>query len=130
MTRKSPDATRASPHDEAVRQFAEACRHRDAAALRAVLTADAVAVCDSDGRVPESFSFICGAERIAGLITALLGDRSDVELTIEAVNGHAGLTVRRGDRAAAVADVAVADAKVSALWVVVNPAKLRGWPRG
>jgi len=49
---------------------------------------------------------------------------------IEAVNGHPGLTVRSGNRAAAVADVAVTGAKISALWVVVNPAKLRGWPRG
>jgi hypothetical protein len=55
---------------------------------------------------------------------------SGVELGIEAVNGHPGLTVRSGNRAAAVADVAVTGAKISALWVVVNPAKLRGWPRG
>ncbi len=130
MTRKSLDATLLGRHDDAVRQFAEACRRLDAAALRAVLTTDAVAVCDSDGRVPESVSFVCGAERIAGLITALLRDCSDVELTIEAVNGHAGLTVRSGDRAAAVADFAVTGSKISALWVVVNPAKLRGWPQG
>jgi hypothetical protein len=129
VTRKSRDATLLSPHDEAVRQFAQACRHRDVAALRAILATDAIAVCDSDGRVPDAVSFICGAERIADLITALLRDRSDVELAIEAVNGHAGLTVRSGDRAAAVADVAVTGAKISALWVVVNPAKLRSWSR-
>jgi hypothetical protein len=54
---------------------------------------------------------------------------SGVELGIKAVNGHPGLTVRSGNRAPAVADVAVTGAKISALWVVVNPAKLRGWPR-
>jgi RNA polymerase sigma-70 factor (ECF subfamily) len=50
-------------------------------------------------------------------------------LTIEAVNGLAGLVVRRAGRAIAVAAIEAADTGVAAIWTVLNPAKLRNWHR-
>jgi RNA polymerase sigma-70 factor (ECF subfamily) len=109
--------------------FAEACRQGDIAAVRAVLHADAVAVCDGGGLVPAEMGDVRGAQDVAHLVATVLCGQPGAELTIEAVNGCAGLALRRAGRAIAVVGVEAADAKVTALWVVLNPAKLHGWHR-
>ncbi|GAA4672091.1 siderophore-interacting protein [Phytohabitans rumicis] len=116
-------------HDDVVRGFARACQLGDIAALRAALDAAAIAVCDSGGRVPATMSPTHGAEDVARLAAALLCGPPDTELTVEAVNGRAGLALRRAGQAIAVVAVETVDAKVTVLWVVLNPAKLRGWHR-
>jgi RNA polymerase sigma-70 factor (ECF subfamily) len=116
-------------HDDVVRRFTEACLLGDIAALRAALDADAVAVCDGGGLVPAAMGSIHGAEDVARLVAVLLCGQPDTELTIEAVNGRAGLALRRAGRAIAVVGVQATDTKVTVLWIVLNPAKLRGWHR-
>lgn len=116
-------------HDDVVRRFAEACQLGDLAALQATLDADAIAVCDGGGLVPAALSPIHGAEAVAQLTAVLLGGQPDTEVTIEAVNGQAGLALRRAGQAIAVVAVKSADAKVAVLWIVLNPAKLTGWHR-
>jgi RNA polymerase sigma-70 factor (ECF subfamily) len=113
--------------DDVVRRFAAACRQGDVAAIRAALAADAFAVCDGGGLVPAGLGPVHGAEDVAALAAVLLGGQPDGELTIEAVNGHAGLALRRAGRAVAVAALRTADGKVTAVWIVLNPAKLRAW---
>jgi ketosteroid isomerase-like protein len=113
--------------DDVVRRFAAACRRGDVAAIRAALAADAVMVCDSGGLLPAALGPVHGAEDVAALAAALLSGQPDAELTIEAVNGHAGLALRRAGRAVAVAALRTADGKVTAVWIVLNPAKLRAW---
>jgi hypothetical protein len=116
-------------HDDVVRRFAEACQLGDIAAVRAALKADAVVACDGGGVVPAALGPIRGAEDVAELVAVLLCGQPDTELTIEAVNGRAGLALRRAGQALAVVGVKVADARVAVLWIVLNPAKLRGWHR-
>ncbi|MER7002868.1 siderophore-interacting protein [Dactylosporangium sp. NPDC000555] len=116
-------------HDDVVRRFAEACRLGDIVAVRAALEADAVAVCDGGGVVPAALDPVHGAEDVARLVVVLLCGQPDTELTIEAVNGRAGLALRRADRAVAVAGVEVVGGRVAVVWIVLNPAKLRGWHR-
>jgi len=66
-----------------------------------------------------------GAERGEALeFTALV---PDVELTIDAVNGRAGLALRDAGRAMAVVVVETADTGITARWTVLNPAKLHRW---
>ena len=115
--------------DDVVRRFAEACELVDIVALRAALDADATAVCDGGGLVPAALGPVHGAEDVAQLAAVLLGRQPDVELTTEAVNGRAGLALRRAGQAIAVVSVTVVDAKVGVLWIVLNPAKLHGWHR-
>jgi hypothetical protein len=114
--------------EDVVRGFAEAGLRGDVAAVRAALDADAVAVCDSGGMVPAAMGTVHGAEDVAELVAVLLGG-PDTELTVESVNGRAGLVVRRVGRAIAVIGVQDAGAKVTNLWIVLNPAKLRDWHR-
>jgi hypothetical protein len=116
-------------HDDVVRRFAEACQLGDIAALRVVLDADATALCDGGGLVPAAIDPIHGEEDVAQLVAVLLCRQPDAELSIEAVNGRAGLALRRAGRAIAVVGVTVVDTKVAVLWIVLNPAKLGGWHR-
>ncbi|MFJ8912965.1 hypothetical protein [Amycolatopsis sp. NPDC102389] len=115
-------------HDQAVRRFAEACRRGDVTALAAVLDVNAVATCDSGEAAPAPAPAHGGGE-VARLVMAVLCGRPGAELTVESVNGRAGLALRRASRAVAVVGTETAGSKVTALWIVLNPAKLGGWHR-
>jgi RNA polymerase sigma-70 factor (ECF subfamily) len=118
---------------EVVRGFVEACRREDLAAVVATLDADVVAVCDGGGQVPATLGVVHGVEAVARLVVGLFCGLPGTELTVESVNGQAGVAVRRDGRAVAVVGVEVAGTAVTRLWIVLNPAKLRGWnrqPRG
>ena len=110
--------------DDVVRRFADACHLGDVAALRVALDVDAIAVCDGGGLVPAH-----GAEDVAQLAAALLGGQPGTELTVESVNGRAGLALRRDGQVVVVVGVDVAEDRIGALWIVLNPAKLRHWHR-
>jgi hypothetical protein len=114
-------------HDDVVRRFAEACQCGDIAALRDALDADATAVCDGGGVVPAALGPIRGALDVARLAAVLLGGQPDAKLTIEAVNGRTGLALRRAGHAVAVVGIGTAGCKITAVWIVLNPAKLGGW---
>ncbi|MEV4343052.1 siderophore-interacting protein [Actinoplanes sp. NPDC049596] len=114
------------PHDDVVRGFLAACRTGEIAALRAALHDDAVAMCDGGGAVLAALNPVLGADDVAGLVLVLLCGPG-TELTVEAVNGRAGLALRRAGRAEAVVAAESAGDLVSALWIVLNPAKLARW---
>ncbi|UMP00974.1 hypothetical protein [Amycolatopsis sp. EV170708-02-1] len=116
-------------HDRVVRAFAEACRRGEAAALSAILAADAVATYDGGGLAPGPREPAHGAADVARLVMTSLCARADAELTVESVNGRAGLALRRASRAVAVVAAETAGSKITTLWIVVNPAKLTGWHR-
>ncbi|MEU4518976.1 hypothetical protein AB0F52_09695 [Amycolatopsis sp. NPDC024027] len=118
------------PHDATVRRFAAACRRRDGAALEAVLGDDAVATCDGGGLVPAPVGPVHGAAEVARLVIEVMGGHAGTELTVESVNGRAGLTLRSASRAVAVVGAETSGFRVTALWIVLNPAKLDGWHRG
>ncbi len=116
-------------HDQVVRRFADACGLGAVGGLRAALHADAVAVCDSGGQVSTAMGVVSGADDVAHLAVVLLCGKPDTELSIEAINGRAGLALRRAGQAIAVVGVDTIGARVAVLWIVLNPAKLRGWHR-
>jgi ketosteroid isomerase-like protein len=118
------------PHDATVRRFAAACRRRDGAALEAILGDDAVATCDGGDLVPAPAGTARGAAEVARLVIEVLGGPADAELTVESVNGRAGLALRHASRAVAVVGAQTAGFRITTLWIVVNPAKLTAWHRG
>jgi hypothetical protein len=113
-------------HDEVVRRLAAACHTGGVTAIETVLDPGAVAVCDGGGRVPAPTRPVHGAAQVARLLHALLPGTG---LTVESVNGCAALVGRRAGTAMAVIAVGCHDGRATALWVVLNPAKLRGWHR-
>jgi hypothetical protein len=114
--------TRVFPqHDNVVARFAGACRRADTAALREILDRAAFAVCD--GVLEPAY----GEDDVARLVTAVLCGRPATGLTVESVNGRAGLALRRAGAALAVVAVQVTGDHVTGLWIVVDPARLHGW---
>jgi RNA polymerase sigma-70 factor (ECF subfamily) len=116
-------------HDHVARRFAAACAAGDVAGLTAVMAADAVVVCDGGGKVRAPVRPIRGGTEVARFVSALLSGRAGDVLTVEPVNGRAGLALRRAGRAVAVVSVSLADTEVTAVWIVLNPDKLHGWHR-
>jgi len=117
------------PHDELVHGLAEACRTGDDVALCDLLNADVIAVCDSGGRLPALPGLAHGAHDVARLAAVLLRGSGDTELSVEAVNGRAGLALRRAGRALAVVGVDGSGTEITTLWIVLNPDKLLRWHR-
>jgi RNA polymerase sigma-70 factor (ECF subfamily) len=113
-------------HDDAVDRLAAACRTGDVLAIEAALDPDAVAVCDSGGRVPAPLRPVQGAALVSRLLRALL---PGTELTVERVNGSAALVLRQAGVAMAVIAVGCNEDATTILWVVLNPEKLHGWHR-
>ncbi|MGW5362723.1 hypothetical protein [Actinopolymorpha pittospori] len=116
-------------HDHVARRFAAACETGDTEALRAVLATDAMVVSDGGGKLRAAIRPTYGADAVARFVTALLTGRPCTDVTLEAVNGRAGLVLRRSGRAVAVISASVAGAEVTAVWIVLNPDKLRRWHR-
>ncbi|MFI6677211.1 nuclear transport factor 2 family protein [Kribbella sp. NPDC050470] len=116
-------------HTAVVRRFAAACQSGDLAALEAVLAADAVVVSDGGGKVRASIRPVHGARAAARFVAALLSGLLDADLAVQPVNGQAGVVLRRAEQAVAVISLSVAGAEATAVWVVLNPEKLRSWHR-
>jgi RNA polymerase sigma-70 factor (ECF subfamily) len=119
-------------HEDVVRRLAEACLTGDVGAIEAALDPNVLAVCDGGGQVAAPIRPVHGAAQVARLLQILLlrGLLPEAGLTVETVNGRAALVVRR--IAAVIAIVAVEgdegdEERATILWVVLNPAKLRGW---
>jgi RNA polymerase sigma-70 factor (ECF subfamily) len=124
-----PTQTMLDRHTRVVRRFAAACESGDTAALEAVLAADAVVVSDGGGKVRAAVRPVHGASEAARFVAALLTGEPGTDFAVEPVNGRAGLVLRRGGQAVAVVSLSVAGVEVTAVWVVLNPDKLRSWHR-
>lgn len=108
-----------------VHRFATACRAGSPGAIRSLLAPEVVALSDSGGRVAAPVSPARGPEQVARCVIELLGP--DIVLTVEAVNGQPGVVLRGRGGVVAVVSLKLAGAKVAAVWIVLNPDKLRGW---
>ncbi|GID30681.1 siderophore-interacting protein [Paractinoplanes brasiliensis] len=110
-----------------VRRLARACSRSDVTAVEACLAADVIAVCDGGGVVDVPAAPVRGAGEVAALLSGLLGRGS---LTVESVNGEPGVVVRSYGRTAfAVVAADCSPTGITALWLVLNPAKLTRWHR-
>jgi hypothetical protein len=112
--------------DEAVvHRFATAWSVGRVGALRGMLTSDAFLVCDGGGKVEAALDPARGADAVARCVTELLSPGAAV--SVEAVNGQAGVVLRRAGSVVAVVSLKVTGTKVAGAWIVLNPDKLRHW---
>ncbi|HEU5024218.1 MAG TPA: hypothetical protein VFV01_04800 [Spirillospora sp.] len=121
------DAALLARHDRVVRRFAAACGAGDTAALKDVLAGDAMVVSDGGGKVRAAAHPAHGADAVARFMTALLAGRPRTGVTVRSVNGRTGLLLHRTGRAVAVVGVSTAGPAVTAVWITLNPDKLRRW---
>ena len=109
-----------------VRRFKEAWEAMDIEALVAVLDPDAVAVADGGGHASAAMEPRVGAETIATFLVDL-GELATWGLEEHTVNGQPGLVGRQDGATVTVLAFDVADDRITRIWAVRNPEKLRPW---
>jgi RNA polymerase sigma-70 factor (TIGR02957 family) len=115
----SPAATR-----DALEAFRRAAETGDLRELLDVLAPDVVFLGDGGGVVQAVLSPVSGAEDVARLLAAGLGNLAAGTLEAAQVNGFPALILRRGGEADTVVAVRVDDGLVTGLYAVRNPEKL------
>lgn len=120
-----PALTPAARQADLVRDFKQAWEAGDIATLVGLLDPAATLTADGGGVVRAALTPVEGGEVVARYVAALsAGGLTLVERT---VNGLPGLLLRRGDELVAVYAFDVADDRITHIWAIRNPAKLRPW---
>ncbi|WP_328720444.1 RNA polymerase sigma factor SigJ [Streptomyces sp. NBC_00247] len=117
----------AAGRGDVVRQVKEAWETRDIAALVGLLDPAAVLTADGGGLTSAVLRPVEGGARIAAYMAAIADRAPGLELLERSVNGTPGLVARSGGTVLTVASLEIADGRVTRLWVVRNPEKLRPW---
>jgi RNA polymerase sigma factor (sigma-70 family) len=130
--RRVRDSGGAPRHDErhlaVVRSFKSALQTGDVSALVALLDPDAVSVADGGGLATAALQPIRGAQRIVQHFLAVFRGRPDVEFRESVVNGDPGLVVEADGKIVTVIALGISDdGRISRIWAVRNPEKLRAW---
>ncbi|MEU9090299.1 RNA polymerase sigma factor SigJ [Streptomyces sp. NPDC048428] len=121
----APVAT--SVQAEAVRHVKEAWETKNVAALVDLLDPAAVMTADGGGLVGTALRPIEGGALIAQYMVAIADRAPGLELLERSVNGVPGLVAQRAGAVMTVASFEVADGRITRIWVVRNPEKLRPW---
>jgi hypothetical protein len=95
-----------------------------------VLDPDATATGDGGGVVTAVARPIEGAEQIARFLVERAGALGDLTLLERTVNGQPGLVTQLDGVTVAVMAFDVADDRITHIWTVLNPQKLRPWTTG
>jgi RNA polymerase sigma factor (sigma-70 family) len=103
---------------------------KDIGALVQLLDPDAVATSDGGGLVTALPVPLHGGEPIARFLAGLLTGAPELALLERTVNGRPGLVVQVDDTVQAVLALDVEDDRVTRIWAVRNPEKLRPWTAG
>ncbi|MFE7132634.1 RNA polymerase sigma factor SigJ [Streptomyces sp. NPDC057638] len=114
---------------DVVRQVREAWQSKDIAALVRLLDPAAVMTADGGGVAGAAPRPVAGGARIAPYLVAIADRAPGLELLERSVNGAPGLVARRDGLVQTVASFDVADGRVTRIWAVRNPLKLRPWGR-
>ena len=119
----TPTAGRA----EVVREFKQAWEAMDIEALLGILDPDVISVADGGGRVAAALVPIEGPEVIANFLVALAGRSTGLRIEEHTVNGQPGLVAVQDDETVTVFAFDVAGGRITRIWAVRNPDKLRQW---
>ncbi|WP_371603141.1 RNA polymerase sigma factor SigJ [Streptomyces sp. NBC_01220] len=112
---------------EAVRHVKEAWETKNVAALVGLLDPAAVMTADGGGLVGTVLRPIEGGALIAQYMVAIADKAPGLELLERSVNGAPGLVAQRGGAVMTVASFEIVDGRITRIWVVRNPEKLRPW---
>ncbi|MEU4266707.1 RNA polymerase sigma factor SigJ [Streptomyces sp. NPDC026092] len=110
-----------------VRHFKQAWEARDIEALVGLLDPDAAMIADGGGKVGTALRPVEGAERIAEYLIQIASLAPGLTLLERTVNGRPGLVAQHTDVTVTVAAFDVTDTRVTRIWAVRNPEKLRSW---
>jgi RNA polymerase sigma-70 factor, ECF subfamily len=111
-----------------VRDFKRAWEAQDIKALVGLLDPDATVIADGGGLVAAALHPIEGADQIGAYLATLSQLRpADVTLLERTVNGQPGLVMEQGGVVITVFAFGVTEGRISRIWAVRNPEKLRPW---
>lgn len=121
-----PEAAKAN----LLRRFMAALEARDERTLFALFAPDVSWTADGGGRVPASPRTLVGAELIVKLVLGLHQrfHREQGAYHLAAINGETGLIFRLGGTLASTLTIETDGRQITAVYVVVNPDKLREEP--
>jgi RNA polymerase sigma-70 factor (ECF subfamily) len=122
-----PPPTPAAEMAGIVRDFRRAWEAKDVHALIGLLDPDAVAIADGGGLAPAELRPLEGGERIARTFVAFADRVPGLTLLESTVNGQPGLVVQQEGVTVTVCAFAVAGGRITRMWAVRNPEKLRPW---
>jgi RNA polymerase sigma-70 factor (ECF subfamily) len=114
-------------HAHAVADFKRAWETADLDALIHLLDPGAKLVADGGGVVPAVLLPMEGGELIAGRLVEFANTVPTLSLVERTVNGQPGLVALQDGGISAVMSIRVVDSRITDIWVVRNPEKLRWW---
>jgi RNA polymerase sigma-70 factor (ECF subfamily) len=123
----APAPVPATGRADVVRHVKEAWESKDIAALVGLLDPAAVMTADGGGMVGTVLRPVEGGARIAQYMVAIADKAPGLELLERTVNGVPGLVAQRDGVVMTVAAFDVSDGRVTRIWAVRNPEKLRPW---
>jgi RNA polymerase sigma-70 factor (ECF subfamily) len=110
-----------------VRDFKQAWQAKDIKALIGVLDPNAVAITDGGGLAAALLEPLRGGEEIARTWVGLAQRAGAVTMLERIVNGQPGLVVEQDGVVVTVFAFAFAAGRITHIWAVRNPEKLRSW---
>ena len=114
-----------------VREFKQALEAGDVRALVGLLDPGAKVIADGGGLVSAAPRPVEGAEEIARYLADLVQRAPDTVTFLErTVNGQPGLVARQDDVTVTVFAFRIAEDRITHIWAVRNPGKLRPWITG
>jgi RNA polymerase sigma-70 factor (ECF subfamily) len=122
----APPARRA----EIVREFKQAWEAMDIDALVGLLDPDATAIADGGGIARTTLHPIEGGAQIAGYLLDITGKLPHQVIVERTVNGQPGLVAQRDGVTITVMAFEIAGDRITRIWAVRNPDKLRPWTTG
>jgi RNA polymerase sigma-70 factor (ECF subfamily) len=110
-----------------VRDFKQAWEAKDISALINLLDPDATAIADSGGLVTAALHPIRGSEQIARACVEVAEIAPGLTMLQRTVNGQSGLVIQQDGVTVTVLAFAFAGNRITHMWAVRNPDKLRPW---
>jgi RNA polymerase sigma factor (sigma-70 family) len=126
-----PPATPTTRQAGIVRDFKQAWEAKDINALLGLLDPDATVIADGGGLASAAPRPIDGAEQIARYLAELSARTpGNVTMLERTVNGQPGLVAQQDGITVTVFAFDIADDRITHIWAVRNPEKLRPWTTG
>ncbi|MGY1439955.1 RNA polymerase sigma factor SigJ [Streptomyces reniochalinae] len=126
---QSPAAP-ATRRADTVRAFKQAWEAKDIDALIGLLAPEATATGDGGGLVPALLRPVEGAEEVARFFAGRIDVVPDLTLLESTVNGQPGLVAKMDGAPVSVLAFDIAGDRITQIWSVLNPDKLRLWRAG
>ncbi len=111
-----------------VRDFKLAWAAGDIGALVGLLDPGVTVTADGGGLATAAPRPIEGAAQVARYLAGIAARASGLTILERAVNGQPGLVAQQGGVIVTVYAFGIADGRITRIWAVRNPEKLRSWP--